>query len=140
MDVLDVPQTYVSRVKQAIKALDKYDVVLLNIKEADEASHDQNFERKISIIEEIDSALDPLVDVIRENYAALLCDHITSVTLGDHTGDPVPITIAGPEVCSDDILKFDERSASKGGLCRIRGTDIMPILLNLMNKTEKFGA
>ncbi len=140
MDVLDVPKTYELRVKRALKAFDKYDVVLLNIKDADEASHDHNVEKKISIIEKVDSALEPLIDFTDKNYIAILCDHTTSVSYGDHTGDPVPITIAGPEVRNDGVAKFDERSVSKGGLCRIRGADIMPILIDLMNKSKKFGA
>ncbi len=140
MDVLDVPKTYKERVKKALEATSEYGIVLLNIKEADEASHDQNFERKIQVIEEIDAALGPVIDFIDENYVALLCDHTTSTSFGDHTGDPVPITIAGPEVRSDDVVKFDERSAPKGGLCRIRDIDIMSILMDLMNRSEKFGA
>ncbi len=140
MDVLDAPATYSERVEKALEALNEYDVLLLNIKEADEAAHDHNFERKISIIEEIDSALGSVVDFIEENYIALLCDHTTSVSYGDHTGDPVPLAIAGPEVRVDDVVKFDERSAPKGGMGRIRGADIMPILLDLMNRSEKFGA
>lgn len=140
MEVLDVPKTYELRVKKSIKALNDYGVVLLNIKDADEASHDHNIEKKIRVIEEIDSALEPVVDFAEKNYVAVLCDHTTSLTFGDHTGDPVPIAIAGPEVRSDDVSKFDERSVARGGLCRIRGSDIMPILIDLMNKSEKFGA
>ncbi|MFQ5815475.1 MAG: 2,3-bisphosphoglycerate-independent phosphoglycerate mutase [Candidatus Hydrothermarchaeaceae archaeon] len=140
MDVLNTPSPYAARVKKALKVLNEYDVVILNIKEADEASHDHNFEKKIRIIEEIDSALAPVIDFIEQNYVALLCDHTTSVSYGDHTGDPVPITIAGPEVRSDGVVEFDERSAPNGGLCRIRGIDIMPILMDLMNRSEKFGA
>jgi 2,3-bisphosphoglycerate-independent phosphoglycerate mutase len=58
----------------------------------------------------------------------------------DHTGDPVPIVIKGPEVRVDDVNKFNERAATSGGLCRIKGTNIMNILMDLMNKSEKFGA
>jgi 2,3-bisphosphoglycerate-independent phosphoglycerate mutase len=58
----------------------------------------------------------------------------------DHTGDPVPIVICGPEVRVDDVKKFNERSVAKGGLCRIRGNNIMDILMDLMNLSTKFGA
>jgi 2,3-bisphosphoglycerate-independent phosphoglycerate mutase len=30
--------------------------------------------------------------------------------------------------------------AAKGGLCRIRGRDIIPILMDLTGRSEKFGA
>ena len=58
----------------------------------------------------------------------------------NHSGDPVPIVIRGPEVKVDDVEEFNERSAAKGGLCRIRGSDLMNILMDLMNNSEKFGA
>jgi 2,3-bisphosphoglycerate-independent phosphoglycerate mutase len=52
----------------------------------------------------------------------------------------VPVTICGPEVRPDDLKKFDERSCARGGLGKFLGKDLMPIILNLMNKSEKFGA
>ena len=58
----------------------------------------------------------------------------------DHTGDPVPIIIKGPEVKVDNVDSFSERAAAYGGLCRIRGSDVMNILMDFMNKSEKFGA
>jgi 2,3-bisphosphoglycerate-independent phosphoglycerate mutase len=112
----------------------------MNIKEADEAAHDHDYSKKIEIIEQIDSALEPFLEFSEENYIALLSDHTTPVSFGDHTGDPVPVVIAGPEVRTDSVTKFDERSVTGGGLCRLQSCEILPIMLNLMNKTEKFGA
>ena len=48
--------------------------------------------------------------------------------------------IKGPEVRKDDVYKFSEVDAAKGGLCRIRGSDVMNILMDLMNNSHKFGA
>ncbi|GBE17547.1 cofactor-independent phosphoglycerate mutase [archaeon BMS3Abin16] len=127
-------------VSMAIDATSKYDFVLLNIKAADDASHDGDAEKKTAVIEEIDRALAGLLDFTVENYLAILSDHTTSISRRDHTGDPVPILIAGPEVRTDDTAVFSERAAAKGGLGRIRGQDIMNILVDLMNRSEKFGA
>jgi 2,3-bisphosphoglycerate-independent phosphoglycerate mutase len=52
----------------------------------------------------------------------------------------VPVAIYGPEIRTDDVKEFDERACAKGGLGRIRGKDLMPILMNLLGKTKKFGA
>ena len=46
----------------------------------------------------------------------------------DHSGNHVPIIINGPEIRVDDVTSFNEKSTYKGGLCRIRGSDIMNIL------------
>ena len=58
----------------------------------------------------------------------------------NHSGDPVPMIIRGPEVRRDDVSKFSEFDAAKGGLCRICGGDVMNILMDLMNNSHKFGA
>lgn len=140
LEILKAKESYKDRCKQGIKALEKKDFLLMNIKEADETAHDQDHIRKIDVIEKIDAALGEFLDFTDENYLALLSDHTTSVSLGDHAGDPVPVVIAGPEVRTDSVMRFDERSVTKGGLCRIKSNNVLPILLDLMNKTEKFGA
>ena len=58
----------------------------------------------------------------------------------DHSGDPVPVFIKAPGLRVDDVKEYGERAAAKGGLCRIRGTDVLYIIRDLMNVTQKFGA
>jgi 2,3-bisphosphoglycerate-independent phosphoglycerate mutase len=140
MEVLEAEPDYTYRVKQGLRALENKDFLLMNIKEADEAAHDHDYNKKIEIIEQIDSALEPFLEFSKENYIALLSDHTTPVSFGDHTGDPVPVAIAGPEVRTDSVTRFDERSVTGGGLCRLHSSEILPTMLDLMNKTEKFGA
>jgi 2,3-bisphosphoglycerate-independent phosphoglycerate mutase len=126
--------------EMALKAMAQYDFVLLNLKAADDATHEGDLQKKITTIEEIDDVVELFYDFIQENYLAILSDHTSSLTRRDHCGDPVPIIISGPEVRTDDVDYFSERSAASGGLCRIRGIDIMNILVDLMNRSEKFGA
>lgn len=140
LEVIEAEKDYKDRCRQGLLALDKTDFLLMNLKEADEAGHDKDYVKKIEAIEEIDAGLGQFLDFTDENYLVLMSDHATPVSFGDHTGDPVPVAIAGPEVITDDVKRFNERSAAKGGLCRIRSRDIMPILLNLLNKSEKYGA
>jgi 2,3-bisphosphoglycerate-independent phosphoglycerate mutase len=127
-------------INMALNALDRYDFILLNIKAADDASHDGDAQSKVKIIEEIDKAAERFHNLTNENYLALLSDHTSPVTRRDHSGDPVPILLAGPEVRTDKVSAFSEISAPSGGLSRIRGIDIMSLLVDLMNKSEKFGA
>ena len=51
---------------------------------------------------------------IEDVYFILTADHSTPISVMDHTGDPVPIVINGPEVRVDDVKKFNERSTAKG--------------------------
>jgi len=116
-----------------------YDFMLINIDGADEAGHDGQVEEKIKFIEKVDAVIEELMR-IEDVYFILTADHSTPISTMDHTGDPVPIVICGPEVRVDDVKNFNERSAVKGGLCRIRGDNIMDILMDLMNLSTKFGA
>lgn len=145
MDVLDVPgatggvdSNLIGKIEKAIDALGEYDFVLVNIKGGDEAGHDRNFELKRRFVERVDEAIEPLLEV--DEFIVITSDHTTPITVGDHTGDSVPILISGEGVRRDNVRRFTEFEAPKGGLCRIRGTDIIPILLDLSGRAEKFGA
>ncbi len=116
-----------------------YDFILINVDGADEAGHDGQLEEKIRFIEKVDDMMATLME-IDNVYFILTADHSTPISTMDHTGDPVPILINGPEIKVDDVKIFSEREAAKGGLCRIRGNNVMDILMDLMNKSTKFGA
>jgi len=145
MDVVDVPGATGSvntnlnaKREAALRALENHDFVLLHVKGFDEAGHDGNAAAKVQLIERTDAILGTLADAV--DFLVLAIDHTTPVSVKDHTGDPVPVLIAGPGVRTDSVDTYDERSAAKGGLERIRGKDLLPILIDLMGKSKKFGA
>jgi len=113
---------------------------LINIDGADEAGHDGNLEDKLSFIEKVDKTVVKRLLDLEDCYIILTADHSTPISAMDHTADPVPMIIYGPEVRTDDVNQFSEIEAYKGGLCRIRGSDVMDILMDLMNNSKKFGA
>jgi 2,3-bisphosphoglycerate-independent phosphoglycerate mutase len=149
MELVDVkgatgtPQTdFMAKAKATIQALENKDFVLLHVKATDAASHDGIVKQKIELIEKIDEMLNYILGKIdmENTYLAVTADHTTSSVTKSHEGDPVPVAIAGPYVRSDDVEEFSERACAKGGLHRIRGMDLMPILMNLIGKTKRFGA
>ncbi|MEM3578137.1 MAG: 2,3-bisphosphoglycerate-independent phosphoglycerate mutase [Candidatus Bathyarchaeia archaeon] len=149
MNIIDVKgatgtvQTdFMAKAKSAVEALKHYDFVFVHVKATDVASHDGNVKQKIAVIEEIDGMLAFILDKadMDSTYVAVTADHTTSILTGKHEGDPVPVAITGPYVRSDDVEEFDERSCARGGLNRIRGVDLMPILMGLLGKTKQFGA
>ena len=116
-----------------------YDFILINIDGADEAGHDGNLNEKLEFIEKVDEVVGRIME-IKDVYFILTADHSTPISIMDHTGDPVPLVINGPNLRVDHVNKFNERTTASGGLCRIRGSDIMNILMDLMNRSSKFGA
>lgn len=125
-----------------VKAIEENDVVLVNVKGPDVAGHDGKFEDKVRIIEKIDDMIGRVLDNVGLDnlHVAVLADHTTPVEVQEHTGDPVPLAIAGFSVRTDKVKEYNERSVSDGGLCRIRGVDLMPILVNYSNRAKKYGA
>jgi len=119
-----------------------YDFMLVNVKGADEASHDGNYNLKKEFIEKVDNMLKYILDNINKDEViiALSGDHSTPIEKKDHSADPIPITIWGKYIRVDDVNKFDEFSTYKGGLCWITGQKILPILLDLTGKGHKYGA
>ncbi|HEY7587877.1 MAG TPA: 2,3-bisphosphoglycerate-independent phosphoglycerate mutase [Thermoplasmata archaeon] len=148
MDVLDVrgatgglDTDMVAKAEAALRALKTYDLVVVNVKAADLCGHDGQALEKIRVIERIDQMVGHLkAELGPEIVVALTADHSTPVSIKDHSGDPVPLTIFGEGFRVDGVPHYDERSVARGCLGRIRGQDLIPILMNLANRTEKFGA
>lgn len=147
MDIVEVDgatggvDTNLENIAQSIveTAQKDYDFILINIDGADEAGHDGNLQEKVEFLERADLVVKKIMN-ISDAYFILTADHSTPISVMDHTGDPVPLAIIGPEVRVDQVSQFNERSNAKGDLCRIRGSDIMNILLDLLNLSNKFGA
>jgi 2,3-bisphosphoglycerate-independent phosphoglycerate mutase len=148
MSLIDVkgatgtPETdYTAKAKAAVRALRTRDFVFLHAKAADVASHDGNVKLKIETIEKFDGMLGYVVDHVDmdSTFLAVTSDHTTSLATRNHEGDPVPVAIAGPYVRRDDVNQFGERTCARGGLNRLRGIDLMPIMMSLIGKVKKFG-
>lgn len=127
------------KISAAIEAFRTADFVLVNIKGADEAGHDGKARAKMEFIERIDSSLAPLI-ALEDCIVAICADHSTPCSVKDHSADPVPLVICGKGVRTDRVTHFDEISCAEGGLHRITGGSLMPILLDLLNRSPKYGA
>lgn len=124
----------------AKKALDEVDFMIVNIKGTDIAGHDGNAVEKMRFIEKIDASLGSWIMDMKDNMVICFTgDHSTPASVKEHTSDPVPILIHYPGSRSDGIADFNENSAKAGSL-RLRGNDLMNILLSSANISEKYGA
>lgn len=148
MEVVDVPGAtggldtdYKAKADAALKLLQTHDFVFMNVKAGDIAGHDGDFRMKVQVVESIDTMLSIILkDLSEDVVVALTCDHSTPVAVRDHSADPVPLAISGGGARFDGVKEFDEISSSSGALGRIRGMDLMPILLGVADRARKFGS
>ncbi|NQE05085.1 2,3-bisphosphoglycerate-independent phosphoglycerate mutase 1 [ANME-1 cluster archaeon GoMg1] len=127
-----------NKAEATLHALEKHDFVFLHVKATDSMGHDGDFEGKKYMISRIDKELVARIKDV-DAYITVTADHSTPVSIKRHSSDPVPIVIKGEGVRKDGITKFDEVSAASGGLGRIRGVDLMPILSDFMGFYTMFG-
>jgi 2,3-bisphosphoglycerate-independent phosphoglycerate mutase len=127
------------KVQAVIRELKARDFVLLNIKGADEAGHDGNARQKKDFIEKIDTALEPLIG-LEECLFVMCADHSTPCSIRDHSADPVPLVIHGEGVRTDSVSCFDEFSCAGGGILRLPGSALMPVICDLIDRAKKYGA
>ena len=128
------------RVELAHERLDAGDTfVLCHQKTTDAAGHTKDPRVKQRTIEELDAALDGL-----PTDRAVVCltgDHATPASPDViHSGDPVPLVVAGPGVRADDVTTFGERDCAAGILGHVCGPDLMPVLLNAADRPLFLGS
>jgi 2,3-bisphosphoglycerate-independent phosphoglycerate mutase len=148
METRDAPGTtggldsdLMSMGRTLLQALQEYDFILCNVKAPDLCGHDGNPHQKVEVIERMDAMLRLVLESAEPNlYICLTADHSTPCSVRDHSGDPVPLVLWGPDLRGDEVQAFHERACMRGGLGRLRGSDLVPILTQLMGVQEKFGA
>ncbi len=131
-----------AKIDAVIDLLNTHDIVLVNIKATDVFGHDGDIMGKIKFIEKIDAHLGRLIDYATENgvYLIVTSDHSTPCSKREHSSDPVALSAIGPDIRVDDVEHFGERYAAKGGLGTINGMGMFRMLLDWLDKAEKFGA
>jgi len=116
-----------------------YDFFFLHVKKTDSYGEDGNWDAKVHVIEEGDALL-PRALALDPAVLAVTADHSTPCVLKVHSWHPVPVAIRGRWVRPDDVSVFSERACACGGLGRMRGIHLMPILAAHALALEKYGA
>ncbi|MBI4279183.1 MAG: 2,3-bisphosphoglycerate-independent phosphoglycerate mutase [Armatimonadetes bacterium] len=130
----DPARVYPQWAAKAADALKKHGGVYLHLKGPDEPGHDGDFQGKTQSIEWIDAhffgEVLPKID-LRETVVAITADHATPCVLKGHSADPVPLLISGGGVEPDGAGPFGEQAGAKGALGKMRGVDVIPLLVRL---------
>ena len=103
----------------AIEALRHSDLVILHLKGADIAAHDQRPDLKVEFLERVDAQLGKLLEEAQAPLrVAVASDHATLSESGQHAADPLPVLIWGDGVEADEVKSYDEQAAGSGSLQR----------------------
>jgi 2,3-bisphosphoglycerate-independent phosphoglycerate mutase len=115
-----------------------HDFIHVHTKVPDEAAHTGDPLYKKNQISQLDRGLKELVRIVeteRDLLVVVTADHSTpSISPMIHSGEPVPVIMAGPSVRRDDVRKFSEIHAAKGCLGMLRGDEPMLMILNFSNR------
>ncbi|HEX7445006.1 MAG TPA: cofactor-independent phosphoglycerate mutase [Methanothrix sp.] len=142
LDVINVPgatgtidTNYEGKVQAALEALGRLDFVYLHIEAPDEAGHEGDLVQKVRAIELFDqNVVGPLIEGLKESEeewrVLLLPDHATPISTKTHSRDPVPFTIMGTGIEPDDVERFDEQSAKRGGYGLVEATGLVRMMTN----------
>jgi len=116
-----------------------HDFFFLHIKGTDSAGEDGDFNRKVSIIEQVDNALSKLI-FMEPDVIVVTGDHSTPALLRAHSWHPVPVLLYSKWCRPDKVSEFSESACLSGGLGRFPATQVMPLAMANALKLTKFGA
>jgi 2,3-bisphosphoglycerate-independent phosphoglycerate mutase len=132
-----------SGIKQELEVLKdcyaKHDFFYVHVKHTDSAGEDGDFNRKVKVIEEVDSVLPQLLH-LKTEVIIVTGDHSTPALLKGHSWHPVPVLLYSQWCRRDNVKAFSESACLSGGLGRLQATDIMPLAMANALKLTKFGA
>jgi 2,3-bisphosphoglycerate-independent phosphoglycerate mutase len=131
-----------ARLELARERLDAGDTfVFCHQKTADAAGHTKDPRIKQETIERLDASLGDLRALHTRAIVCVTGDHATPASPDViHSGDPVPLLIAGPGVRADAVERFGELDCAAGILGQLRGPDLMPVLLNAADRPLFLGS
>jgi len=140
MDVLETGETINDEFTTLENHWDEYDFFYIHIKKTDSYGEDGNFEKKKSVIEEVDAFI-PRLRALHPDVIVVTGDHSTPSKMAMHSWHPVPVLLWSERCRRDNVKTFGERACITGGLGpRFPAVDLMTLALANAKRLEKFGA
>ncbi|MDO8579191.1 MAG: 2,3-bisphosphoglycerate-independent phosphoglycerate mutase [Dehalococcoidales bacterium] len=139
MDVLHTGITVDDEFQTLLRNYEKYDFIFLHVKGADSAGEDGDFDRKVAVIEQVDSSITNLLH-LQPDVIVVTGDHSTPAVLKAHSWHPVPFLLYSRYCRPVKIKKFGETECGSNGMGRIQAAQLMSLAMAHALKLNKFGA
>lgn len=118
---------------------DIHDFIHVHTKVPDAVSHNGDPLAKTRAIGLLDAAFSGLIERLEQNdnlLAVITADHSTpSRSILVHSGETVPVIMAGGAIRKDPVGRFDEIAAVSGSLGFLRGDELMHMILNCSDRS-----
>ena len=140
MDILSTGEKISEEFTTLEEHWNEYDFFYLHIKKTDSSGEDGDFNRKKTIIEEVDREIPRLLD-LKPDVIIVTGDHSTPAELKAHSWHPVPVLLWSKHCRPDNVKHFGERDCINGSLGpRFPAIELIPLALANAGRLEKFGA
>ncbi len=142
-DTGDAGADIAGRLQAAYACIKDYDFLHVHTKTPDEAAHEKEPMLKKRVIESLDAGIGRAIGPLTKDPDILLvvtADHSTpSGGPLIHSGETVPLIMAGRGVRKDTVCRFDEIHAAHGALGGLRGKEIIYLILNHLDRAKLGG-
>ena len=139
-DLTDVQGDFEARLKAGVELTSEYSFVHVHTKATDEAGHTKNPELKRDVIEALDRACEPLLELSKSVTIAITGDHATPTSGGMmHSAHPTSLILAGPHVSPDKTSVCSEQIHATGDLGIVQASDILALLAHYSHRAAFIG-
>ena len=140
MQVINCGEKIEDELEALKSSWEDHDFFYLHIKPIDSAGEDGDFERKMELIEKVDSLI-PEIQECNPDVIVVTGDHSTPAVLRSHSWHPVPLLIWSKYCRPDNVERFAENACIAGALGpSLPAVQIMPIALANALRLDKYGA
>jgi 2,3-bisphosphoglycerate-independent phosphoglycerate mutase len=140
MEILEAGESTADQFSILEKRWSEFDFFYVHIKEIDSAGEDGDFDRKVSLIEEVDANLERLF-ALKPDVIVVTGDHSTPTCMRSHSWHPVPLLFWSEYCRPDQVDRFDEEACTHGMLGpNFPAKDLMPLMMANALRLKKFGA
>ncbi len=116
-----------------------FDFFYIHIKKTDSYGEDGNFEKKVSVIEEVDKHISFVLD-LKPDCFVVTGDHSTPCKMKSHSWHPNPFLLYSTFGRKDPAISFSELECAKGILGNFEAVNSMALMLAHTLKLKKYGA